>query len=375
MIKKLGGAIIIIMCLALGTNIYAITMDELEKEKEDIEKAWEEAEIGLENSKEEWKEVNNKIKELELNVLDVKYKIEGLENNLADKRTEISDIRLELIAIKQEQEVLYGQAKQRIKVMYEYGDLGYLDVLFDSSDITDFLNRLEYINQLLEFDHELFKGLNQIEEDILAQEIELEVQEASLAHLTVEATLEKEQLEIDVLTKTTEIESILEDQELYEVLMDGFKEAEEAIDENIKELIRQSELVYSGGEMEWPVPGWYRLSSPFGPRLHPIHKTWRDHNGVDIPASSGTPIIAAAKGKIIIAQYSSSYGNYIIIDHGSGYATIYAHASKLLVSAGDTVVRGETIAEVGTTGWSTGNHLHFGVQIDNVWVDPMEYVK
>lgn len=363
------------MSLTLTTLFAAPTMDELEQEKENIELAFEEAQKGLADSREELVVVNESIKNLELDIVEIEFEIAGLEERLAEKQAEISDIKLQLQDIKQDQEDLYEQAKQRIKVLYEYGEAGYLEVLFDSDDMIDLFNRMEYINRLIAFDLNLFDELDKFEEDILAQEAQLEVQEAELSHLTAEANLQKNQLENTVVSKNLEVQSILDDQALYEQMMDDLEEAEKQIDEEIKELIRLSKLKYAGGKMDWPVPGVYRVTSNFGPRLHPIHKTWRNHNGIDIGAGGGTPIVAAASGKVILAKYSSSYGNYIIIDHGSGYATLYAHCSKLLVSVNQAVARGETIAKVGSTGWSTGNHLHFGVQIHGEWVDPMTYVK
>ncbi len=368
-------SVVILMVLCASTLYAASTMDELEKEKENIELAFEEAQKGLADSRDALSNVNDSIKNLELDIVEIKYEIEVIESKLEAKRVEISDIKLELQDIRFDKVTLYEQAKDRIQVLYEYGNAGYLEVLFDSDDMVDFFNRLEYINRLVEFDLELFAELDQFEDEMLAQEAQLEVQEAELNHLSAEANLQKSQLEEKVVSKNLEINNILDDQLLYEQLMDDLEEFEKQVDEEIKELIRQSKLKYSGGKMEWPVPGWYRLSSKFGPRLHPIHKTWRSHNGIDIPASGGTPMVAAASGEVIVAKYSSSYGNYVILDHGSGYATVYAHCSKLLVTVGQAVVRGETIAKVGTTGWSTGNHLHFGVQVYGEWVDPMDYVK
>lgn len=361
--------------LTMTTLFAAQTMDELEQEKENIEKAFEDAQAGLANSREELVVVNESIKNLELDIVEIEFEIAGLEELLAEKQAEISDIKLDLQGIRQDQDELYEQAKQRIKVLYEYGEAGYLEVLFDSEDMIDLYNRMEYINRLIEFDLQLFAELDKFEEDILAQEAQLEVQEAELNHLTAEATLQKNQLESTVVSKNLEVQSILDDQALYEQMMDDLEEAEKKVDEEIKELIRLSKLKYAGGKMDWPVPGVYRITSKFGPRLHPIHKTWRNHNGIDIGAPGGTPIVAAASGKVILAKYSSSYGNYVIIDHGSGYATLYAHCSKLLVSVNQAVARGETIAKVGSTGWSTGNHLHFGVQIHGEWVDPLTYVQ
>lgn len=371
--KVLG--LVLLISLIFGTTIIASSMDELEEEKVNIEKAFEEAQKGLAESREELVVVNSSIKNLELEIVEMKYQIDDLEALLDGKKTEVDDIKLELLDIRVDQDTLYDQAKQRIKVLYEYGNAGYLEVLFDSDDMVDFFNRLEYINRLVEFDLKLFQELDQFEEEILAQESQLEVQEAELIRLTNEANLQKNQLENVVVSKNLEVQNILDDQGLYEQMMDDLEEAEKQVDAEIKELIRQSKLKYAGGKMEWPTPGWYRITSPFGPRLHPIYKTWRMHNGLDIGAGGGTTIVAAASGEIIVAKYNSAYGNYVIIDHGSGYATLYAHCSKLLVAKGQAVVRGEQIAKVGSTGWSTGNHLHFGVQLYGEWQDPIEYIK
>jgi murein DD-endopeptidase MepM/ murein hydrolase activator NlpD len=307
--------------------------------------------------------------------LDTQYVLNTLIEKLDAKQIEIEDAKVELQTIKVDKEVLHVQATDRIKVMYEYGNTGYIEVLFASKNMVDFFNRLEYINRLVAFDNGLFDELDEMELSILDIEAKLKGEEAELNHLTAETGLKKSQLEEKVVSKNLEVKSYSEDQKVYEKMMDELEEAEKSIDAEIKELIRLSTLVYKGGQMEWPVAGFYRLSSEFGPRLHPIYKTWRNHNGIDIPASGGSPIVAAAKGVVIVAGYSSSYGNYIILDHGSGYATLYAHCSKLLVSNGQSVIRGENIAQIGSTGWSTGNHLHFGVQINGEWVNPMGYVK
>ena len=365
---------LVLVLIFMSSQIFASTMSELEKQKEDIEAAFEETQAGLANAREQLTVANENIKNLELDILEIGQDIEDLEGQVALKQEEIQSIRDQIVVIEEKQVELYEQAKTRIRVMYEYGSAGYLEVLLDSKDLVDLFSRMEYINRLVEFDQNLFTELDGIKSEVERQEVQLEIQESQLNHMTAEATLQKKQLENKVVSKNLEVANILEDQELYNQRMDELEEEEARVDEEIKELIRQSKLKYSGGKMDWPVPGWYNISSPFGPRLHPIYKTWRNHNGIDIPAYSGTPIVAAASGEVVIAQYSSSYGNYVLLDHGDGYATIYAHCSKLLVTVGQAVARGEAIAKVGTTGWSTGNHLHFGVQVGGEWVDPMEYV-
>ncbi|MDF1615960.1 murein hydrolase activator EnvC family protein [Petrocella sp. FN5] len=373
--KKFLVLALLMMSLILGTHVHGSKMEELEKKKENIEKEFETVQKNLANTKTELKVALQSIEKIEVDILDTEFLLNDLNRQIETKHIEIEDTLIELNNIKQEKDILNEQAKDRIKVMYEYGNSGYLEVLFASKDMVDFFNRLEYINRLLEFDNKLFKNLEDIEVSITEKEAKLKAEEVQLSHMSAETNLKKIQLEDKILTKNQEVANYSEDQKVYENMMIELEKAEKAVDAEIKELIRRSTLVYKGGKMEWPVPGWYRISSPFGPRVHPIFKTTRMHNGIDIAAPGGIPITAAEKGVVILSKYSSSYGNYIIIDHGSGYATIYAHCSKLLVTTGQAVTRGEKIAEIGSTGWSTGNHLHFGIQIHGEWVDPMLYVK
>ncbi len=136
---------------------------------------------------------------------------------------------------------------------------------------------------------------------------------------------------------------------------------------------------YKGGTMKWPLPGYYVVTSPFGNRLHPILKTYKLHTGVDLAGSgcNGKPVVAAADGTVIVAKYNVAYGNYIVIDHGGGITTLYAHSSKLEVKVGQTVKAGQEIMKVGTTGYSTGPHLHFEVRENGSYVDPIGkgYIK
>jgi murein DD-endopeptidase MepM/ murein hydrolase activator NlpD len=363
------------MSLILGTQVDGSKMEELEKKKENIEKEFEAVQKNLANTKTELKVALQSIEKIEVDILDTEFRLNDLNRQIEAKHIEIEDTLIELNNIKMDKDILNEQAKDRIRVMYEYGNSGYLEVLFASKDMVDFFNRLEYINRLLEFDNKLFKNLEEIEVSITDKEAKLKAEEVQLSHMSAETNLKKIQLEDKILTKNQEVANYSEDQKVYENMMIELEKAEKAVDAEIKELIRRSTLVYKGGKMEWPVSGWYRISSPFGQRVHPIFKTTRFHNGIDIPASGGVSVTAAEKGVVILSKYSSSYGNYIIIDHGSGYATLYAHNSKLLVTTGQAVTRGEKIAEIGSTGWSTGNHLHFGIQINGEWVDPMLYVK
>ncbi len=368
----------------------------------EIEEQFDVIESRLEAGNSALKELYVSIGALEKEIVTQNLSLDEIELSLEEKQSEIEDVKLELKQIRMEKERLHAQAMERIRVMYEYGDTGYLEVLVSSDDLMDMFSRLEYINRLVEADNDLFSSLNAFETDITAKESSLEIHEATLEELRAEVLVEKAALEEKVISKNLEVEranTLMNEQKAYQQTLseeesqteavineiqktlDQIEEEEARVDEELRlilakkaaEIARISGLDYDGGMILWPVPGWSRISSPFGPRFHPIQQVWKNHNGIDIPATSGTPIIAVMSGEVIISKYSSSYGNYCAIAHGNGYVSLYAHASALLVSVGDKVEAGETIAKVGTTGWSTGNHLHFGFQKNEVWVDPMDY--
>jgi len=371
--------------------------DSLEAYKQEISAEFSLMESRMEVGDQMLTDLFDSIVALELEIAEMNMTIEEVENALAAKENEITRVKLDLQLIAEDKEILHEQAKERIRVMYEYGDAGTLEVIFESEDLMDMFSRMEYINRLVEADNDLFDTLDRFEDDIQGKEAELEIHESTLQGLADEAVLERKNLEYVVTTKGLEVEnanalietqkaleaSLAQEEAQAEAELDAIEAEEARVDEELEntmrlmaaEINRLNGYEYNGGMILWPVPGWTSLSSKFGPRLHPIQKVWKNHNGVDIPASGGTPIIAVMDGEVIIAKYSSSYGNYVAIAHGNGYMSLYAHCSSLNVSVGDKVNAGDMIAKVGTTGWSTGNHLHFGFQKDNVWVDPMNYVN
>ena len=131
---------------------------------------------------------------------------------------------------------------------------------------------------------------------------------------------------------------------------------------------------YIGGEMLWPVPGYTKLSSTFKMRVHPITGVYKLHSGIDIPAPTGTNFLAANDGVVVKAGYNTAYGNMVMIDHGGGVSTLYAHGDKIMVTLGQTVKKGDVVLQVGETGYATGPHAHFEVRINGTPVDPLPYV-
>lgn len=369
------GITVILILLFITVNLFATTVDELENKKDDIkdnikqgEQEIKEKEASIEELKESLADINNQLQETSLI-------IEGYEEKLLLKKEEIDATQAKLDQAILDEEKYRAQAIERIKVMYEYGDSAYIDILIESKNINDFLTRLEYLNQILKYDNEMFENLAKLQLEIETAKEKLVLEAENLEHLKAEADLHKGSLEALVAKQAGLMKTIENDKYLLQKQIEDWKKAEEEIDRLIIKKIKESNLKYTGGKFNWPIDGYYNISSYFGTRPHPIFGYTESHSGLDIPAPYGTNIEAAANGVVITSRWSSSYGNLIIIDHGSGYATLYAHSSKRLVNEGDTVVRGQVIANVGSTGWSTGNHLHFGVQLDGKWVDPLNYVS
>lgn len=305
--------------------------------------------------------------------------IREVEINILAKEEEIDLTLVKLEETKAEQEEYYNHTKDRIKVMYEYGSTEYLEVLLESSDASDFFSRLEYLNKLVSYDQSMLDNIERIKTDILDYEQSLLVEKIELDKIKDDNNANLNNIEAISNRKKEEIAKIQADQELLRAQIEEEEKQQIALDEKIQELIKlysDNALLFGEGKVNWPVPGWSRISSAFGPRYHPVYGYKSVHTGIDIPASYGTSIVAAATGKVIFAGWGKAYGNYILIDHGKDkqgrhIITQYGHCSSLLVVEGAMVARGVEIAKVGSTGWSTGNHLHFGVQIGGVWVDPM----
>lgn len=354
------------------------TIEDLEEQREEAEKAIEEAQTGLLVNDSLLSARYSDILEAELVMNQIETEIFDIENLIVLKEEEIIKNNLLLEEARQNEIFYYEQTKKRIKVVYEYGNTEYIEVLLESKDTSDFFNRLEYLNQLVNYDQDMLENLVDIQLSIREQEERLKLEKFELENLKSDAEARKNEVEVYRDKKQADILAIENDKELLKENIMMLEKEQEELDAMIDELIRlysDMEVLFGDGKIDWPVPGWYRISSSFGPRIHPVWGYKSVHTGIDIPAGYGVDIVAAASGRVIYAGWGNAYGNYILVDHGvddngNHIVTQYAHNSQLLVSEGDVVVRGNTIAKAGSTGWSTGNHLHFGLRIGGEWVDP-----
>jgi len=253
------------------------------------------------------------------------------------------------------------------------GTAGYIEIILKAEDLVDALTRMDMIQLIVESDVQLLKSINEQKTEVEEMKAEQEVKRMELT--AVINNLNAKQNEVTIASRSKEVYMSSLKSNLAEIQRQeaAMEEQSKQIEKDI--LAAQRAVAYVGGEMEWPAPGNYTITSNFGGRADPITGVWSSHGGTDIRAPYGAPIIAANSGVVIFAGWHYSYGNYVIIDHGGGIATLYGHSSKLLVSTGQEVSRGEKIALVGSTGYSTGNHLHFEARINGVRTDAMKYYK
>ena len=315
--------------------------------------------------------------------------IYDLEQSVSAQKLAIEETKVSITEAQKEIDAQYEAMKLRIQYMYENGEFSYLAMIFNSDSMAEMLNRAEYLGQITSYDREQLTKFEQAKADLDAKELKLENELANLEATLDEIEEEQNATEKLLAVKQEELSEHIHDIESTEndiQHMESDIETQKAIVAELEEIERKrkeqealnalKKLTYDGGTMTWPLPGYSRLSSYFGTRPNPFGQPTQEyHSGIDVPAPKGTKIVAAYDGEVAWSYYSSSAGNWVGIDHGDGIYTVYMHMAKRLVSEGDMVKKGDVIGLVGTTGRSTGNHLHFGVRKDGKYVDPLDWVS
>ena len=310
-------------------------------------------------------------KELDERILELNEKIEATEEKIEDSIKEISLLDEEIKQTKTEKENLELDIEineellgERLKVIDSNYSLEYIKIILSSESISDFFDNIYMVKKVVEQDKELLQTLDE-------NKNELEKQQEK-----IESNKQQQEKLMDLLEEDNKIlES--EKQQVDELKAELEKEENE-LESKIAELAAQSNIpeenlgVLTSGS--WPVPGHTRISSPYGNRIHPIFGTYKMHTGIDVPAPIGTPITSFDDGKVIFSGVQRGYGNTVMIQHTDGKVTLYAHNSQNLVSVGQTVTKGQAIAKMGSTGNSTGSHLHFEIRINGKHVNPMNYL-
>ena len=306
-------------------------------------------------------------------------KIEIAQILLDELEVKINDNIASLEAAEADYNRMYEQFWNIVVMNYEEGDASYIGLILGADSLSDFLTRMDHVSSLLAYNKSIMDTLQQtqsmLEEDKLSLETKIALQNETLMALGKDIEdLAKQEEDILGRIKDLEKDQAAAQKEYYENKKQE-DQLDKELEEYLAELQRKNQEKMESGDWLWPISlnDYQRCSSGFGWRL--LYGVWDYHRGWDLAAYRGTPIYASKGGKVVIAQYHNSYGNYIVIDHGDGVSTVYAHCSKLNVAKGDTVKKGDKIGEVGTTGNSTGNHLHFEFRLNGKYIDPFTYIK
>lgn len=334
-------------------------------------------------AQQEKKATEREVKSLAQKVVAAKSQIDRLESEIETQERRLAEAQ-EQLAVAEEDMVRVTQElgeqiqllNSRLRQIYTAGDVTYIEVLMGSQSFSDFLDRFEYMKLIVEQDKQLVETIELRQAEIEKHKQVLEARRQEIQSIKLAA----EDKQRETINKKNEHSKLMDqansDLDQY---ADEIEKLEEAESKKVAEVIKYRQLkpaeAKGQGEFLWPVPDSKRVTSPYGWRTHPIFKNRRFHRGVDIGAPTNTNIVAVQDGEVIFSGWMSGYGNVSIIDHGAKMSTLYAHQHKLLVKVGDNVKKGEVIGKVGSTGNSTGPHLHFEVRKNGEPTDPMPYIR
>ena len=424
------GALLLSLTPAFNTPQFAVYAEET---KEDVQQQKDEAEAGQAeaeaNAAKYQKQVDSLVKtvtELDAQMTDISVQIVEKKQEASDLQAEIDDTQKKLAAAQVSEDNQYEAMKKRIQYLYEEGDVEYIDALLSSASFEDSLNKSEYVDQISSYDQKQLNKLVKTKNDIASYEKTLEKDLADVE--TVKADLEQKQSDLDdvITQKNDEINKYSGDVAVQQAIAAEFAQKASDLDDKLAniaiqeaaareaELKRQQEeqrqqqqqqvednsgdnsddssdgnddsngggddssngggSTTGTGRFIWPVSTGGVITDTYGPRDAPTAgaSTW--HRGLDIGCGYGDAILAADSGVVTVAEWGESGGNYVMIDHGNGFVTMYLHNSSLAVSVGDVVSQGQTIAYAGSTGYSTGTHCHFSVFLNGEYVNPQDYL-
>lgn len=351
-------------------------IDDLRREQQEVSRRIEQQRQVVQQKDREIKSLDQELKELDQSIgetedelAEIRRQLAGAENDLRVAEKELRQAEADL----QERTEIFAD---RLRALYQKGSVDYLEVLFASTSLTDFLVRRGLLEKIAEQDMALLEELEARRQDIEARKADLEVRRNQIAELERETASKAALLEEKKKSKEAVLAQAQASKDAAEKALADEEEASRQLAAKIKELEAQmAKTEFVGGQFKWPLPGYSRITSEFGWRIHPIYGDKRFHDGIDIAAPRGTPIVAAADGTVILAGWYGGYGNAVVISHGGNITTLYGHMSQILVSNGQRVSKGDRIGLVGTTGTSTGNHLHFGVRKSGDPINPWPYLK
>ena len=379
----------IIMCYF--TNVFAASAEyeEADTKSKEAQSQLDEVQSSKYKVLQEVQEIQEKINKTEQEIKEKEEKIDELTKSIEKSEAKIKEKEAEF---KKKENTL----KERMVVLYEKGQTSYLEVLLTSKSITDFISRYYIMSEIAQADTEVMNEIKAAKQEIETEKNKMEKEKSDLDIAKNELQTKNKELVSNKEEKQLKVQSLSEEEKKLQDEIDEYESTKRRIEALEEERRRQAQAAASSsssssssyydddepytytssgsGKLAWPVPGYTTITSEYGYRIHPIYGYLKLHNGIDVGAPGGAKFVAADDGVVILAEYYGGYGNCVVIDHGNGMFTRYAHGTTILVSEGQRVTRGTPVLTVGSTGLSTGNHAHFEVSINGSTVDPLDYL-
>jgi len=374
----------------------ASSISDLQKQQQQIESQQQQAQSNLNDTRSQKSDALAAVDELDSEMQGVTNQYNNLLDQLDQKNAELAQTTADLEQAQADYSAQYEAMGERMRYMYMNGQVGYLEVLLDATSFSDFLTRVDYIERVAQYDKNMLTNLKTQEDTVAAKQAEQQSEQTQLELLASQQASKQKEVQTMIDEKSALVISLTQDETSYKEQVIQLEDSDAAITKLIQD--KQAEAAaaaaakakadaeaaaaaaaekaktinYNGGQLAYPLVG--TLTSPYGWRNSPINGAREFHTGIDLADPMGTPIGAAEAGVVIFAGWQNGYGNVVIVDHGGGLSTLYAHCSKFTCSVGDTVSRGQMIARVGMTGNATGPHVHFEVRVNGEHVNPMNYL-
>lgn len=383
--------------LAKSSKSLTIEKNKKKQEQMQIKNKINKEKSNISNTENEKKSVSTDIENLDAKIQVTSAKISTLESEIVRLNKDIAENQEKLEEAQVNLSENTDALRMRLREMYKRGNVNYLEVILNSRDIEELLRNNEIISSIAKADRELIEFIQEQIDTIKETEERLQIDKAKVSASKAAVENERQSYQAAVDAKNNYMKVLESNLDLYKAEFEKAQANWDSLDAEIVRLQKQiseqkkaeeaaarratrvhSNISVSSGPRNgqsytWPLPGHYSISSPFGYRVHPILGYSKFHSGIDIPAPSGTPIVAAKSGTVIMSKLMSGYGNVVMVDHGDT-VTVYAHCSALNVGVGESVKAGDVVAFVGSTGLSTGAHLHFEVRVNGSPVNPLGYV-
>ena len=375
--QKLIINMIALLLICISLTSYAADLNELQDQKNVLQEQIDETNQELNNVNEELTQNLEQIAKLDESIETTKNTLNDLNNNVASMQSEIDKIEKDLQKATKKYKKQKKLLDSRIIAMYETESNNYLDAIVGTRSITDFISSYYLISEITAYDIDLLETVEKEKNEIEQKDAALKEQKEKLE--VEKRTSQKTEIALSntKLLRENYISKLSEEEKQIQAKIDEYNNQINEVEAEIRLLAATINFGedYRGGQMQWPIYGHYKITSNYGMRVHPITGVYKLHTGVDISATIGTDFTAIADGVVVKAEPNRAYGNMVIIDHGGGVQTLYAHGSQIVATLGQEVKAGDVVLKVGSTGYSTGPHAHFEVRINGNPVNPLEYVQ